>query len=232
MWTSTMSTQPSAMVARPSYRAAMARVSRVTKAIEDALQSPLLRNRDVFGSQKLLFHIFFSRKANNQFKMSEVDELNNFVSSLSSEVDVIWGLGFDETLGDKVKITILAAGFDPTVGDDSRVNPHRVVNTEPQVKPEPKKPEAKEQEQPVPDEIKQRLHDDYGTDIFEGMGARYIVMQPSQLDDDNVIESMERTPTFNRDKRTMDEIANTTSQHPDKRDINPDDASRKSHIEF
>lgn len=195
--------------------------SRVTKAIEDALNSPLLRNRDVFGSKKLLFHIFFSRKANNPFRMSEVDELTNFVSGISSDVDVIWGLGFDETLEDRVKITILAAGFENALSDDHRFNPDRLrperfTSSE---KPDPQrvaKPEPETPKPVVPDVIKQRLHDDYGTDIYEGMGARYIVMKPGQLDDDNVIDTVERTPTFNRDKRTVDEVTSKASAAADK----------------
>lgn len=185
--------------------------SRVTKAIEDALNSPLLRNRDIFGSKRLLFHIFFSRNASNKFKMSEVDELTNFVSSISADVDVIWGLGFDETLEDKVKITILAAGFDLTPGIDRpfpagpRVTP---TDTKPQSTQTPVKPEA---ESLVTQEIKQRLHQDYGTDIFEGMGTRYVVLQPDQLENDVVVETLESNPTYNRDKRTIDDIMQQTS---------------------
>ena len=35
--------------------------NRVTQAIDDALNSPLLKNRDVFGSKRLLFNLYFSR---------------------------------------------------------------------------------------------------------------------------------------------------------------------------
>ena len=51
---------------------------RVTKAIEDALNSPLLKNRDVYGSQKILMNFYFSSKAQNEFKMSEIDEMRRF----------------------------------------------------------------------------------------------------------------------------------------------------------
>ena len=82
---------------------------RVTKAIHDALNSPLLKNRDILGSKKLLFNLYFSRDAEQEFVMEEADELNEFMRSLDREVDVIWGVAFDETLGNKVKITILAS---------------------------------------------------------------------------------------------------------------------------
>ncbi|MCM1109850.1 MAG: cell division protein FtsZ [Clostridium sp.] len=194
--------------------------SRVTKAIEDALNSPLLRNRDVFGSKKLLFHIFFSRNANKKFLMSEVDELTNFVSSISSDVDVIWGLGFDDELGDRVKITILAAGFDASVSIDRNLSPNPGAfagghKTSPAAAADkqPSAPKKKEPDHtPVPDDVRQRLHDDYGTDLFEGMGTRYAVLQPDQLDDDSVIDKIEHNPTYNRDKRTVDEINRQADQ--------------------
>ena len=85
---------------------------RVTKAIEDALNSPLLKNRDVYGSKTILVNIYYSRQAQQSFKMAEVDEMSRFMTNFSPEVDVIWGVAYDDTLDDKVKITILAAGFD------------------------------------------------------------------------------------------------------------------------
>lgn len=93
---------------------------RVTAAIQDALNSPLLKNRDIMGSKKLLFNIYFNPNAEDKFLMSESNELTSFISSLNGQVDVIWGLSFDETLGNKVKITILAAGFDSSLREEEK----------------------------------------------------------------------------------------------------------------
>ena len=86
--------------------------TRVTKAIADALNSPLLRNRNIYGSKRLLFNLYFSENAENKFHMSEAAELTEFISNLGEEIDVIWGVAIDNTLGDKIKMTILASGFD------------------------------------------------------------------------------------------------------------------------
>lgn len=91
---------------------------RVTQAIHDALNSPLLKNRDILGSKKLLFNLYFNPNAEQSFLMSETREITDFIASITSEVDVIWGVGFDETLGNGVKMTILAAGFDVTLSDE------------------------------------------------------------------------------------------------------------------
>ena len=91
---------------------------RVTQAIQDALNSPLLKNRDILGSKKLLFNLYFNPNAEDKFLMSETREITDFIASITTEVDVIWGVGFDESLGNGVKMTILAAGFDVTLSDE------------------------------------------------------------------------------------------------------------------
>ncbi|MBQ7042123.1 MAG: cell division protein FtsZ [Muribaculaceae bacterium] len=170
--------------------------NRVTKAINDALNSPLLKNRDIFGSKKLLFNLYFSREAEHKFVMDEAQELTDFISNLDSGVDVIWGVAFDESLGDKIKITILAAGFDVTIRDDAKTK--RAPRTLFPSKPEP------------PREL-DRLIDEYGTEKINEIQnvkdrARYIILQPEQMDDDSVVEKLEKTPAFNRDKKVADEI--------------------------
>lgn len=170
--------------------------NRVTKAINDALNSPLLKNRDIFGSKKLLFNLYFSREAEHKFVMDEAQELTDFISNLDSGVDVIWGVAFDESLGDKIKITILAAGFDVTIRDDAKTK--RAPRTLFPSNPEP------------PREL-DRLIDEYGTEKINEIQnvkdrARYIILQPEQMDDDSVVEKLEKTPAFNRDKKVADEI--------------------------
>lgn len=185
--------------------------NRVTKAIEDALNSPLLKNKDIFGSKRLLFNLYFSREADQKFVMGEAKELTSFISNIDKGVDVIYGIGFDETLGNKIKITILAAGFELSI------------------KGETKRPKAEEKKQfnpfgaaaapaaaaaqPEPD--KETLKNIYGTDKVdaserERASLRYIILKPEQFDDDRVIETFEHNPAFQRDKRIADEVRNST----------------------
>ena len=89
--------------------------NRVTKAIQDALNSPLLKNRDVLSSKKLLFNIYIN--PDMDFKMEETDELTSFISSIDTDVDIIWGMYYDRTLENRVKMTILATGFEITIND-------------------------------------------------------------------------------------------------------------------
>lgn len=166
---------------------------RVTKAIEDALNSPLLKNRDILGSKKLLFNLYFSREAEDKFAMDEVQELTNFMSQLDSGVDVIWGVAFDESLGNSVKITILAAGFDVSVRE--KPGNKNVVFAPKTAEKDPAK----------------RLGDEYGTEKVDSMRRikevnRYIILSPEQFDDDTAVEALEQMPAYNRDRKVVDEL--------------------------
>lgn len=83
--------------------------NRVSKAIEDALHSPLLNKSDIRGAKKILLNVYCSNS--NQIKMEEVAEINRFMESTGSDMEVIWGASFEDGLDDKVKITIIATGF-------------------------------------------------------------------------------------------------------------------------
>ena len=86
--------------------------NRVTKAIEQALNSPLLNNRDIFDSKKVLINInFCGDNEQNSLMMEEMNEVNDFMSRFSQDVETKWGLATDSCLGGKVKITLLATGF-------------------------------------------------------------------------------------------------------------------------
>ena len=51
--------------------------------------------------------------------MKETTEITSFITELNPTVDVIWGATIDESLGDKIKITILAAGFNVDLKEDN-----------------------------------------------------------------------------------------------------------------
>lgn len=83
--------------------------NRITNAIKDALNSPLLNTNDVSGAGKVLLSLYCSRQ--HQIKMDEVAQINEFMSSVGDNVQVIWGATFDDNLGENVKITLIATGY-------------------------------------------------------------------------------------------------------------------------
>lgn len=170
--------------------------NRVTMAIDDALQSPLLKNRDIYTSKKLLFNLYINPQAEQKFTMNEMRDFDEFVSGIS-DVDVIWGVAYDENLGDKVKVTILASGFDITIRDEEknmRTGGQNVPRgTFPKVAAKTASPQP-----PVAD----RIAREYGE-----TRTAYIVLTPQQMDDDAVIEVLEKSPAFNRDRKILDNIS-------------------------
>lgn len=191
--------------------------NRVTKAIEDALHSPLLRNTDIFGSKKLLFNLYFSRDATDKFKIDETDQITQFVSNIDPDVDVIWGVSFDETLGDKVKFTILASGFDITVSDGKADGNTKITAND--THPVPDSSPSVENDDSAHDE----LVENYGADKIDNMARakaeqRYIILQPDQLDDDDVLDTIEHNPAFNRDRSIVSSIKNASGSQASTKD--------------
>lgn len=110
--------------------------NRVTKALNEALTSPLLNHNDIFNSKKVLLNInFCSDNEQDSLMMEEMNEIHEFMAKFQNEVETKWGLATDSSLGSKVKITLLATGFglqgisETEYYDDSEDNPgHRHRN--------------------------------------------------------------------------------------------------------
>ncbi|MDE6403090.1 MAG: cell division FtsZ family protein [Muribaculaceae bacterium] len=196
---------------------------RVSKAIEDALHSPLLKNSDIYGSKRLLFVIYFSPDAEQEFKMSEADQLTAFTSSIDPGVEIIWGVYPDKSLGEKVKITILASGFKATI----KSNFHPKTDTTPDnntavvagdktvlepvvtdtAKAETKPDSAKDGEQAA----RRRLMEQYGADVIYGQQRekarkRQVILSPDQFDNDAIIDALEKSVAYKRERRAVEDI--------------------------
>ncbi|MBA2330679.1 MAG: cell division protein FtsZ [Flavisolibacter sp.] len=86
--------------------------NRAQKAIEEALNSPLLNDSEIRGAKWILININ-SAEGDNEFTMDEVEIIQNYLLSQAGEnTDVILGLGYDNTLGNKLGITLIATGFE------------------------------------------------------------------------------------------------------------------------
>lgn len=83
--------------------------NRITKAIHNALHSPLI-NTDVHGATRLLLQLYTSTE--HAVGMGEMSQIHDFVSEIGEDVDVQWGASLDEALGDEVRVTIIATGFE------------------------------------------------------------------------------------------------------------------------
>lgn len=89
---------------------------RVTKALEDAFESPLLKDCDIYSSKKIMMNFYYNPDSESPLLMEEMNEIQEFIENFDKEVDVIWGIAYDNTLEDKLKVTVLASGFTTTYG--------------------------------------------------------------------------------------------------------------------
>ena len=86
--------------------------NRAQQAIEEALNSPLLNDNDISGAKWILININ-SSEGQHEFTMDEVEIIQNYLLSRAGETtDVILGLGYDNSLGEKIGITLIATGFE------------------------------------------------------------------------------------------------------------------------
>ena len=86
--------------------------NRAQMVIEQALNSPLLDDNDIRGAKWVLININ-SRSGESEFTMDEVETIQEYLlTQAGPDADIILGLGYDESLGDDISITLIATGFE------------------------------------------------------------------------------------------------------------------------
>ena len=176
---------------------------RLKHAIENALHSPLLNNNDIVNAKKILFNISASDKA--PILIEEMSEIDAFMDSLDPNIEVIWGQADDPTLEDEVKITILATGFGTeSVPGMSEMIAQRSREEQERLEEE----EARDQE---------RIDRIYGRGPRDRRRRRRLqvyLFQPSDLDNPDVIALVEGSPTYLRDRVTLNPIRELSAATP------------------
>jgi cell division protein FtsZ len=82
--------------------------NRAATAAQAAISSPLLEDMDIHGAKGLLINITSSPN----ITMSEIHEASSLIQSAAHEdANIIWGVVIDETMDDKMAITVVATGF-------------------------------------------------------------------------------------------------------------------------
>lgn len=186
---------------------------RIMDAFENALQSPLLKEGDVNNAKRVLFNIYLSAEGENPVSMAESAYINTFMERFGNDVDVIWGFSIDNSLGDKVKVTLLATGFNidstiPTSSTTQAPQPTVVVRPENDI-----------------------ISEVYGTSaedrvFIENVRSSYILFSMEEMDDDAFIEKVMNTPAYSRPSnfkqqiREIESVVNIGESQP-KSNTNP-----------
>lgn len=177
---------------------------RVRKAIDDALNSPLLNDNDVYNSQKILLSIAFSSdNGTDGLAMEEMNEINDFMSRFGSNFELKWGIAIDNTLEKKVKITILATGFG--LDDLEDVASYHSRLDKARAKEEAQKKAEQEEADAERSNRRDKYYRDNGDKLTKARPHIYLFSQ-DDLDNEDVILDVESIPTFNRTKPMLNEI--------------------------
>ena len=173
---------------------------RVTKAINDALHSPLLNNNDIFNSKKVLLSISFcAEKEGDSLMMEEMNEVHDFMSKFHDDVETKWGLSTDPSLEKRVKITILTTGFG--------ISNVPGMQAKMEMEDEKRRQQAAERQE----ECDERRSQYYGTNEKrrgQRRHPRVFLFGPEDLDNEEIISLVEMTPTYKRNKEELNAIKN------------------------
>ncbi|HNZ62416.1 MAG TPA: cell division protein FtsZ [Paludibacteraceae bacterium] len=181
--------------------------NRITKAIENALNSPLLNTSDVSGASKVLLSLYCS--STHQIKMEEVQQIHDFMRKVGENVQVIWGATFDDELEDRVKITLIATGYDvsdiPGMPSSVIKNTKKLeinaekIDTFSELKSKEDQPENKEKI------IENAVNSYYGKSVPDAKPKQepepeldLPVVNLDDLENDQTLKTIERIPTWKR----------------------------------
>ncbi|MDQ3017951.1 MAG: cell division protein FtsZ [Bacteroidota bacterium] len=99
--------------------------NRARRAVQSALNSPLLEDNDIRGAQHILLNITSGRM---EVTMDEIFEITEYVQAEAGYgTDLIWGNCIDESLGEKISVTIIATGFEHNISKNDRNETQKIL---------------------------------------------------------------------------------------------------------
>lgn len=101
--------------------------NRALECVQNAMNSPLLNDNNIEGANYVLLNITYGDK---EVLMDEIGVITDYIQQeAGSSADVIWGHGYDPTLGDKLSVTLIATGFKSSPITGFEKAPERTVIT-------------------------------------------------------------------------------------------------------
>tara|TARA_B100000287_G_scaffold245591_1_gene230964 strand:- start:6083 stop:7504 length:1422 start_codon:yes stop_codon:yes gene_type:complete len=135
--------------------------NRAQEAVENAINSPLLNDRNIDGAKKILLNIV-SGGGDNELTTRELNVITQLINDVSSSTaEMIFGTATDGELDDRVRVTIIATGFENNeTYDDINVESEEDNSKQTQLFDENKVEFIKREEDPV-EEVIHNIEDDY-----------------------------------------------------------------------
>lgn len=200
---------------------------RVKQAIEDALNSPLLNDNDVYKSKKILLSINFNSddKDNPGLTMEEMGDVTEFMNHFSADFELKWGLAIDPELDKKVKVTILATGFgiEDVDGMGSHIKKQTQEDAARLAEEEEKAAERRDR--------RDRFYKDNNNSQYKHRPHIYR-FTADELDNEDVILAVENTPTYKRTKQMIKDIKRISTPEQDAEDNDSQEGTVEGVISF
>lgn len=147
---------------------------RVGKALKNALDSPLVQDTGYQRAKRMLFNLYCSE----DFPQEEIETFVDFMEQMDEDIELIWGVTFDNELGDKVKITLIVTGFgSDVIPEFKELNESADLTSD-----------EKENGDSIVDNVLKRLKNKTSTNR----------LQLEMLDDLDRLEELETTPAIKR----------------------------------
>jgi cell division protein FtsZ len=170
---------------------------RINEAIKNALHSPLLNNNDIFGAKKILLNLSFGEE--HPLMMEEMNALHDFMSKFSREIEVIWGAAMEKELKEEVKVTLLATGF--SITSVPGIEEHEGERTRAEQIQRQIERDAKLAAEESDKRLIEKYYGKTGLKTLSSINYRLepCVLTLDELDDDKLLEALEKTPVFKRE---------------------------------
>ena len=160
--------------------------NRAIKCVENALNSPLLNDNNIDGAKYVLLNITYGTQA---VLMDEISDITDYIQEeAGSTADVIWGHGYDESLGDKLCVTIIATGFNttPHTGLSMKAPKKNIMNLEDD-SPEIITNESEQLTEPVTNTVEESFEETPELNPSESAMKRYVLEEDDEISDENEI---------------------------------------------
>ena len=184
---------------------------RLRKAIEDALNSPLLNDNDIYNSKKILLSIKISddKDEKTKFTMEEMNEVHEFMGKITGDYESKFGLSVDPELGEKVKVTILATGFGMKDIDVVENHMNKKEAQEEAIN------NAKKQQEVAQKMMLRGKY--YGGDVAHRNAKRnfnVFLFDSEDLSNEEIILEVEQIPTYQRSSKALEDIRRKLKKEP------------------
>lgn len=217
--------------------------NRALRAVEEALNSPLLNNNDIRGAKNILLNI---TSGFEEVTMDEIGEITDYIQTKAgNDADLIWGNGLDENMGDEICVTVIATGFNvnsiPEMAASQKVEKtyHSLENQRPDPfanlkSPAPPSFQTKPVDTPKPKTNQGMIEFEVGYARNEEIDALYGRKEPSfevdytpnidfSLQGDDVVDELENIPAYRRKNMNVQNNRNRFENKLSRFSLSPDE---------